>query len=433
MSKKDFFIGMLCGVLVTVFLAFMFLVGRVLFKNARGNYIPEDHTQAVSTESNRDSQTESSEKTEKKEPEYDSILESPVVQGKIETLEGTIDRYYIEDVDQNVLAEGLYDGIMASLNDPYSVYYTPEEFQDLMEDTEGVYYGIGAYLQADTVTGYPKITGIIDNSPASESEMRVDDYILAVEGTDVYGMDLTDVVSLIKGPEGTDVTITFVRKSESREFDLTLTRRKVETPTVTYEMKEDNIAYISISQFDDVTVDQFAEAYATVIGQKAKGLVLDLRGNPGGSLGAVVDIAGMLLPEGTVVYTIDKAGNRTDYTSKGEHEITIPMVVLVNGGSASASEILAGAIKDYGKGTLLGTTTFGKGIVQRIFSYRDGSGAKLTVSHYYTPNGNDIHKKGVEPDEVLEFDPDLYYVENEEDRVDNQLDRAIEIIKEKIK
>lgn len=194
-------------------------------------------------------------------------------------------------------------------------------------------------------------------------------------------------------------------------------------------MYDNGIGYIQITEFDDVTTDQFTEALAVIKGSKAKGLILDLRGNPGGSLPVVVDISRMILPKGLIVYTEDKYGERDEYTCDGEHELDIPLVVLVNGNSASASEILAGAIKDYGKGTLIGTTTFGKGIVQRVMPLSDGTALKLTISAYYTPNGNNIHGVGIEPDIVCEFDSDAYY----EEEVDNQLQRAIQEIQKMTK
>ena len=277
-------------------------------------------------------------------------------------------------------------------------------------------------------TLYPQITGIIDDSPASESELRVDDYIYMVDGEDVYDMDLSEVVSMIKGEEGTTVTLTIVRPSTGEELDVTLERRRVESPTVTYEMLEDDILLVTITEFDTVTVDQFAEALAIGKGSGMQGMILDLRGNPGGSLAAVVEIARMILPEGLIVYTEDKYGERVEYACDGTHELDVPMVVLVNGGSASASEILAGAIKDYEMGILVGTTTFGKGIVQRVVALDDGSAVKLTVSHYYTPLGNDIHEVGIAPDVEIEFDSEAYL----EDETDNQLDEAIAILLDEI-
>lgn len=240
------------------------------------------------------------------------------------------------------------------------------------------------------------------------------------------GMELSEIVSLVKGEEGTKVHLTIYREGESDYLEMDVERRKIEAPTVKYEMLENNIGYIQITEFDDVTTDQFTEALAVIKGSDAEGLVLDLRGNPGGSLDVVVDIARQILPKGLIVYTEDKYGKRDEYTCDGKHELDMPLVVLVNGNSASASEILAGAIQDYNKGTLVGTTTFGKGIVQRVLPLTDGTALKLTISSYYTPKGNNIHGVGIEPDVVCELDGDAYYDKN----VDNQLEKAVEILSE---
>ena len=221
------------------------------------------------------------------------------------------------------------------------------------------------------------------------------------------------------------------RKLALEQLEKIATRRKVETPTVESEMLEDGMGYVRLVEFDDVTTNQFLEAMDELYANGMKGLILDLRGNPGGNLSTVVQIAQNLLPKGTIVYTEDKKQNRDTYTSKGNKEIKIPMVVLVDMNSASASEILAGAIQDYGKGTLVGTKTFGKGIVQSIIPMRDGSAIKITVSGYFTPKGRNIHKVGIEPDIVCEFDSERYY--DADNPVDNQLEKAKEVLKEKMR
>ena len=343
---------------------------------------------------------------------------------KLASIEDVINEYYYQDADIDVdaMTEGMYAGMVDALGDPYSVYYTEEEWADLMRDTEGIYYGIGAYLMIDQNTGAAKISGVIDNTPAQEAGLRADDLIYMVDGEMTMGLELSEIVARVKGEEGTTVHLTIYREGESDYLEIDVERRKIESPTVNYEMLENDIGYIQITEFDDVTTDQFTEALATVKGSGAKGLILDLRGNPGGSLNVVVDIAREILPKGLVVYTEDKYGERDEYNCDGRKELEIPLVVLVNGNSASASEILAGAIKDYGKGTLVGTTTFGKGIVQRVLPLTDGTALKLTISAYYTPSGNNIHGVGIEPDIVCEFDGDAYY----DDGVDNQLERAVE-------
>ena len=343
---------------------------------------------------------------------------------KLEAIEEVINEYYYqdEDIDADKMIEGMYAGMVDSLEDPYSVYYTAEEWQSLMEETEGIYYGIGAYLSLDSATGLAKISGVIAGTPAEEAGLRENDIIYKVDDENIQGLELSEIVLRVKGEEGTVVHLTIIREGETDYLEMDVTRRQIESPTVNYEMYDNGIGYIQIREFDDVTTDQFTEALAVIKGSDAEGLILDLRGNPGGSLPVVVDIARMILPEGMIVYTEDKYGERDEYTCDGKNELNIPLVVLVNGNSASASEILAGAIKDYGKGTLIGTTTFGKGIVQRVLPLTDGTALKLTISAYYTPKGNNIHGIGIEPDIECEFDADAYY----DDGVDNQLDRAIE-------
>ncbi len=357
-----------------------------------------------------------------------SSVVSEETEKKLEAIEEVIDEYYYQDgdIDVDAMTEGMYAGMVSALGDPYSVYYTEEEWSSLMQDTAGIYYGIGAYLMIDPNTGLGKISGVIENTPAEEAGLRADDLIYLVDGESTMGLELSEIVSRVKGEEGTKVHLTIYREGESDYLEIDVERRKIESPTVKYEILENNIGYIQITEFDDVTTDQFTEALAVIKGSGAKGLILDLRGNPGGSLNVVVDIARQILPKGLIVYTEDKYGERDEYTCDGKHELDMPMAVLVNGNSASASEILAGAIKDYDKGTLVGTTTFGKGIVQRVLPLTDGTALKLTISAYYTPKGNNIHGVGIEPDVVCEFDSDAYYDED----VDNQLDKAVEILGE---
>lgn len=325
------------------------------------------------------------------------------------------------------MVDGIYKGMVESLGDPYSEYYSKEELESLYQDSFGVYYGVGAYVSLDTTTGLAKVSGIIADSPAEEADLRAEDIIYKVDDVDVTGMSLQETVSLIKGDENTTVKLTLIR--DGKEIEKEVTRRKVESPTVNFKMLDDGMAYIQITEFDTVTVDQFTEAMAMARGNDMKGLILDLRSNPGGNLSSVVSIAKQMLPKGLIVYTEDRDGNREEYSCDGSKELDVPMVVLVNGNSASASEILAGAIKDYGIGTLVGTTTFGKGIVQRPIELSDGSAVKLTISSYYTPNGINIHGIGIEPDVECEFDSERYY---SDEAYDNQLEKAKEVLLQKM-
>ncbi len=354
------------------------------------------------------------------------VLTSTVAQ-KIGVLEEMIGEYYLEDVDSSELEQGMYRGIVDALDDPYSVYYSAEELEEVQNKTQGIYYGIGARVSLDPDTQLARIAGVIEGTPAEEAGLMANDLIYMVDGESVQGMDLTSIVAKVKGDEGTKVHLTVIRKGANDYLEFDVTRRKLDNETVTHEMLEDGIGYIQILEFDDVTVDQFTDALATCKGSGMTGLILDLRGNPGGNMTSVCEIARMMLPEGLIVYTEDKNGQREEYTCDGTHQFEYPLVVLVDSNSASASEILAGAVKDYGIGTLVGTTTFGKGIVQRIMRLSDGSAVKLTVSNYYTPKGHNIHKIGIEPDIEVPFEPEPYQL----DGTDNQLNRAIEVLKQK--
>lgn len=346
---------------------------------------------------------------------------------KIGYFQQLLETHYYEGVTEQDLADGVMYGLMETVGDPYTCYYSTEEMVELTSDLEGVFHGIGAYLEMDYDAGYAKISGVIEGTPASGADIQIGDFVIKVDGNDMYGMTLTDVVSQIRGEAGSKVVLTLSRNG--KDLEVPVVRQNIETPTVEYELLEDGIAHITIIEFDDVTTSQFVEAMNKMTNDQAKGLILDVRGNPGGNLATVVEICELMLPEGMIVYTEDKYGQRNEYKCDGDNEFELPLVLLIDGGSASASEILAGAIKDYGIGTLVGTTTYGKGIVQKIFQYEDGSAAKITVSKYYTPNGYNIHGVGIEPDVVVEFDADMYL--NEE--IDNQLQEAVKIILEEMK
>ena len=361
----------------------------------------------------------------------DSAIDEEVIE-KLQMLESTIDKYFfLGDPTEEQLREGMYRGLLSALEDPYSVYYSSEELTELMQQSEGVYYGIGAVMGMDAETSLPRISRIIKNSPAEDADLRANDLIYEVDGNAIYGLTLNEIVGKIKGPEDTKVTLTIIREGASDYLEVELTRRKVESPTVEYEMMEEGMAYIQVTEFDDVSIKQFSQALEEAREAGMKGLVLDLRGNPGGNVTAVVEMCRMLLPQGMIVYTEDKYGHKSEYTCDGSKELEVPLVVLVDSNSASASEIMAGAIKDHGIGTLVGTTTYGKGIVQQIIPFQDGSAVKVTISAYYTPNGNNIHGIGIEPDVICEFDGEAYY--GREERIDNQLEKAKEVLREKMR
>lgn len=343
---------------------------------------------------------------------------------KLEEIENLIDKnFYFEDDDQ-AKQDGIIRGYMESLDDPYSVYYTQEEYASFMEDSEGEYVGVGVQVSQNVDTKIITVVDVFDG-PAKEAGVQADDVITKVNGEDITDQDIDTVVDKIRGEEGTEVTITVYRSSDTKEHDFTMPRRKVENPTVEYKMLDYNIGYVQISSFYEVTGDQFVSAIEDLESQGMEGLIVDLRDNGGGLLDIAVNMLDYMLPAGKIVYTEDKDGNVTsEYNSTDDEQFTKPLVVLVNGYSASASEIFAGAIKDYGLGTLVGTTTYGKGIVQRMFPLDDGSAIKLTIAKYFTPNGNDIHQIGIEPDVKVELDVDAY--RESEGEQDNQLQMAID-------
>lgn len=348
-------------------------------------------------------------------------------QKKVSELKELIDQNYMGDVDEKQLEEGIYKGFISGLDDPYSVYYDEEETKSLYETTEGEYQGIGAVLSQNMNTGIITLVQIYDDSPAMKAGLKDNDILYKVNGEEVTGVELTEVVSHIKGEKGTTVEMTVLRGADNEEVTVTATRDTVEAQTVKYRMMDGQIGYVSVSEFDSVTYDQYQKALKDLEGQGMKGLVVDLRNNPGGNLNTVCDMLDLMLPKGLIVYTEDKDGNRQEASSDDENQFTLPLAVLVNGNSASASEIYAGAIQDYGIGDIVGTQTYGKGVVQQIFDLKDDTCVKLTIAKYFTLKGRSINGKGITPDVEVEYEAD----ENNPE-ADNQLDKAVETIKNKL-
>lgn len=361
------------------------------------------------------------------EKTYEDIVE------KLEVLEMLIDTYYLEEVDQEAFATGIYRGFVSSLNDPYSTYYTKQEYANLIESSSGVYHGIGAVVSQNVNTGILTIVKPYKDSPAYKAGLLPDDIIYKVEGEEVTGKDISEVVSKIKGKEGTKVNITIYRDGVEEPMDFTITRQKINIPTIEFEMLDGKIGYIQIAEFDDITISQFNNAIDQLEKKGMKGLVVDVRNNPGGLLNSVVDILDRLLPRGLIVYTEDKYKNREEEKAVRSDQFNKPFVVLINGNSASASEIFAGALQDYEKATVVGTTSFGKGIVQRVIPLSDGTAIKLTISKYFTPKGRNIHGTGIVPDVEVELDDELKQLVTIPHDKDNQLQKAIEILNEQMK
>lgn len=356
------------------------------------------------------------------------MLEDKDVQAKVEEINRYIENYYYFDIDPDFQEESFYDGIMNGLDDPYSVYYTKEEYEDLLEDNSGEYFGVGAVVTQDTTM---KVTVVrpIKGSPAEAAGIKADDVIVEVDGTEITDQELSLVVEMIRGEKGTTAHIKVYRPSEDKYIEFEIKRAEVENVSVDYRMLDNNVGYISVTQFYENTPKEYKEAVEDLGKQGAKGLIVDLRDNPGGLLNAVVDMCAYTLNGGNIVTTKDRDGKITSsYDDKDDHSINIPMVVLVNGNSASASEIFAGAMKDTGTAKLVGTTTFGKGIVQSILPLSDGTAIKITVSKYFTPGGNDIHQIGIEPDYEVELE-DRTNAVNIDYEDDLQLHKAEEVIK----
>lgn len=360
-----------------------------------------------------------------------AVLDADTV-SKINELTAYTKLYYYDDIENEKLQDGLYTGLIDGLGDKYSVYYNEEDYQALQISTTGQYYGIGAGLSQDKDTMVVTVNKVYEGTPSESAGLLKDDVIVSVDGTEAASMELSELVKLIRGEKGTTVHLEIYRPSTEENLSFDVERQDITLPSVSHKMFEDGIGYVHIDSFETETATQFEEAVKDLEDQGMKALIIDVRYNPGGMVTAVVQILDDILPEGTVVYTEDKNGNRQDYTSSGDTYLDYPIAVLINGESASASEILAGAIKDYQYGTLIGTTTFGKGIVQTIFPLEDGDAVKLTTAKYFTPNGNYIHSVGIEPDIELEYE----YLDKDatsyDEAYDNQIQKAIEVLKDKI-
>ena len=356
--------------------------------------------------------------------------ENGIPLAKINKIENLIDQYYLFDIDKNKQQEGAVEGYVKALGDPYSEFLTKEEMDSLNQQTEGEYAGVGIVV-TPSETGAITVVSAIKGSPAFEKGIKKDDIILKINGKDYNASQMNDAVKVMKGKPNTDVKLTIARMENktSKIFDVNITRRMISLTTVNSQ-KIGDIGYINITQFDRKTDKEFIEQYENLKKQNVKSIVLDLRNNPGGLLDSTVKIADYLLPQGVLVKTVDK-NKKEDVQKSDSSEQNLPMVVLVNGSSASASEILTGALKDYKKATIVGEKTFGKGIVQTIIPMEKGEGLKLTISEYFSPNGNKIHKQGVKPDVEIKLDEKAKGIGVEFMKEDNQLQKALEILNKK--
>lgn len=363
-------------------------------------------------------------------PGSSGILTSGVKE-KVDLINDYIDYYYLDYMDDDRSgetpegrAEGMYRGLVESLNDQYSAYYSSREYSRLHESNQGSFEGIGVMISPND-DGYFEVSGFTsEESAAKKAGVEIGDIFYKVDGADVIDIDISELVDKVRGKEGTSVDLVMLRGEDMEEVEFTVKRMRVEAVTVSHNMLEKDTGYIIIGSFDDITVKQFEDALSDLRSKGMKSLILDLRGNGGGMVNAAVEIADDLIATGVVTYTLDRQGERMDYEAVTPEELGLPLVVLVDSHSASASELLTGALKDYGIGKVVGTTTYGKGIVQNIYPLSDGSAVKLTNARYYTPKGTNIQGTGIEPDVKVELDVEAY----KKDGTDNQLDMALEII-----
>jgi carboxyl-terminal processing protease len=340
---------------------------------------------------------------------------------KTESIAYYLKSHSLYDYDPDALRDGMLQGLMEGTGDRYAQYYNTQELADLMNDYEGNFCGLGVLIK-QSPEGDVYVSGTYKDSPAEEAGFTEGDVFKAVDGVDVEGWDRYDVAELIRGEEGTSVTITVYRESTGETLDLTATRKQLKKIDVEYRMVSDTTGYIWIKDFDEVAVTQFAEALEDLRSQGMEDMILDLRTNTGGLLRAVLDITRQIMCKGVIVSTRNAQGETDSYKCDGKNEFTGDILILTDGYTASASEILVGALKDHGMAISMGTTTFGKGVVQDFFYLSDASGIKFTTEEYLTPNGTAIDGVGIEPDIVVEFDYDRYI----EDKTDNQLEAAIE-------
>ena len=424
-DNKKFFLGIFVGIVVMVFLiAGLF---ELALESRTVRMLLFDTVKEMSTIS-------SEEEAERTDTTSGAAIDWSKVSEKEEAIYNTIDDYYLNEIDNDKIQNGIYKGMVDSLGDPYTVYYNSEEYKQFTSSSSGTYSGIGVAVSQNVTTGAITIVKTFKKGSGEKEGMKPGDVIYKVEGKKIEGLELSKVVSMIKGKEGTFVKVTVLR--DGKEIEFNLERKKLEVDTVNYRMEDRSgkkIGYISVSEFDEVTASQFKSAISELSKEGMEGLVIDLRDNPGGLLDVTCEMLDRMIKKGLLVYTVDKYGKRVDEDATDSDSFDKPVAILVNGNSASASEVFSGAMKDYKAATLVGTKTFGKGIVQSIVPFGDGTAMKVTVSKYYTPNGVNIHGTGIEPDVVVELSKDATKNGKYERKNDNQLDKALDVVIDKLK
>ena len=413
-ENKKFFLGILVGITIFIVLSAAFI--KLAFESRTVRGVLFEVVKKIST---IDSTMDEVNKTD---TTTGAAIDWEEVSRKSNQLYDTINSYYLNEIDNNKIQDGIYKGMVDSLGDRYTVYYNAEEYKQFTTASSGTYCGIGVTVSQNISTGAITIVKTFKKGSGAKEGMLPGDIIYKVEGKKIEGLELSKVVAQIKGEEGTFVKVTVLRNGKEIEFNLE--RKKLEVDTVTYRMEEKagkKIGYIAVSEFDEVTASQFKSA-----------LVIDLRDNPGGLLDVTCEMLDRMIKKGILVYTVDKNGNRVDEKATDNLSFDKPVAILVNGNSASASEVFSGAMKDYKVATLVGTNTFGKGIVQSVVPFEDGTAMKVTVSKYYTPNGINIHGTGIKPDVVEELNKAAIKDGKLDRKEDNQLDKALEVVIKKI-
>lgn len=340
-----------------------------------------------------------------------------------------LEKKYIGEINDDELIDGAIKGYVAALGDPYTVYYTKEEMKEIMQETNGNYVGIGIYMTLDKEKNVITVIKPMEDSPAEKAGILPGDIIVKVDGEGYTGEQMEEASNRIKGESGTKVKLEILRGTETKEFEIT--RQKVLISHITTKVLEGNIGYIAISDFDGGCADEFENKYKKLQEQGIKKLIIDIRNNGGGIVDEAIDILDLITDkDSTLLITTDKNNNEEITKAKKDPTIKMPIVVLTNGYSASASEILAGALKDNKKATIVGTTTYGKGVIQELRQLTDGSGLKITTNEYFTPNHNAINKIGVTPDVEVDLSDEAKTKVNLTEKEDNQLQKAIEVLKE---
>ena len=357
-----------------------------------------------------------------------SGVDNQAIVNKLQIMEGLVNEFFLYDMDSEKVETGIYKGFVSGLDDAYAEYYTASDYKKLMEEDSGKYQGIGVTVMKDTVTNYVKIESIFKNTPAEEAGLKANDYIISVNDKDTQSMTLQEVVSEIRRDDKENAVLVINREGEELTFDIKKTKVVIES--VDYKMLDGNIGYIEVTQFLDNTDEAFIEAVDDLEGQKMKGLIIDLRDDGGGLVDSCVNMVSRIIPRGKMVtYTETKSGQRDEYKSNSDKTLSLPMVILINGNTASASEIFTGCLKDYNLAQTVGVKSFGKGIVQSVIPMGDGTALKFTVSKYYSPNGTNIHETGIEPDVKVEMTDEQIEAARDDSSKDLQLNKAIEMLK----